>query len=86
MIRKAYNLYKEIFGNKAQMIKAIEELAELQMAIAKFLNEPADKTNIIEEIADVEIMTEQLKIMFDCHREVEKVKVEKIDRMIKRVL
>jgi len=59
MLKKAYNLYAAKFGNKAQMIKAIEELSELQKALCKYLLGDQDGEPIIEEIADVEIMTAQ---------------------------
>jgi len=85
MIKKAYTLYAAKYGNIAQMIKAIEELAELQKAIAKYLNGQGEQIFIIEEIADVEIMTSQLKLMFDCENQVEKFKKKKIKRMINRI-
>jgi len=84
MIKKAYKLYAAKYGNKAQLIKAIEELSELQKAIAKYLNNQGNIEDIIQEVADVELMTEQIKLMFDCHKKVEKIKVFKINRMIKR--
>ena len=85
MIRKAYNLYKTIYGSDAQLTKAIEELAELSKAICKYKLGEKDGKDIIQEVADVEIMTEQIKLMFDCHAEVERIKVVKIQRMINRV-
>ena len=82
MLYQAYEKYKRKYGNNAQMIKAIEELAELQMALSKHLNHQGDIENIIEEIADVEIMTAQLKYIFDCHDKVEIWKDIKIKRML----
>jgi|TARA_R100001530_G_scaffold122669_2_gene90383 uncharacterized protein Yka (UPF0111/DUF47 family) len=84
MLRKAYKKYKDKFGNQAQIIKAIEELAELQMALAKFMNRQGDVDNIIEEIADVEIMTAQLKMMFDCESQVKEWEVYKIEKMLNK--
>ena len=46
-----------------QVVQAIEELGELQQALARFLNDRAN--NVEEEIADVEIMIIQLKIIFN---------------------
>ena len=86
MIKKAYKLYAEKYGNVAQIIKSIEELAELQMALAKYLNHQSDIENIIEEIADVEIMTTQLKMMFNCAEKVNDWKDLKVDRMIERAM
>lgn len=64
----------EWYGKAAQCIKAIEELAEVQQAIAKWLNYSelvtAEKhtelcNNIVEEIADCYIMLEQMKAIFE---------------------
>lgn len=83
MIKKAYEKYKKKYGNNAQMTKAVEEMAELIMAITKYQNGLADGQNIIEEIADVEIMTAQLKMMFNCSDKVEIWKDIKIGKMLR---
>ena len=56
---KAINTY----GNASQKVKAIEEMGELIQAISKSLLD--NKNNVEEEIADVEIMLTQLKIMYN---------------------
>lgn len=58
----------EIYGKEAQSRQAMEECAELIQAINKCLryqNKEECKNNLIEEIADVEIMLYQLKVMFN---------------------
>lgn len=58
----------EIYGKEAQCRQAMEECAELIQAINKCLRYPdkkESKPNLIEEIADVEIMIFQLKEMFN---------------------
>lgn len=67
---------------------AIEELAELQKAILKNRRYNTEKTRneVIDEIADVEIMLEQLKIIYSCHKEVETRVDFKINRQINRIL
>ena len=75
------------YGTKNQEDKAIEELAELQQAILKhreYRNYETEK-NIIDEIADVHIMLEQLKIIYSCHKEVDERVDYKIERQIKRI-
>ena len=79
------------------MIKTIEELAELSQNLSKALirlNSKSDKTlsadlksvnNIFEEMADVEIMIEQCKMMFKCKEEVQNWKEKKISRLAKRL-
>lgn len=60
------------YGFKSQFKKAREELRELRNAIKK-----NDIENIIEEIADVQIMIDQLKLILDCHDKVKKIDEEK---------
>lgn len=68
-----YDKIIETKGKDHQCIKAMEECGELIQAIAKSMN---DKNNIekqlhlTEEIADVEIMIDQLKIIFDVDNEI----------------
>ena len=67
------------FGEEAQEGVAIEECSELIQAISH--KHRGRKHNIAEEIADVEIMLEQLKIINDCHKEVAEIHKQKIDRL-----
>ena len=60
------------FGKDAQLKMAIEEMAELTQAICKSFRESNNHENIVEEIADVEIMLAQLKII----SEIDESKVE----------
>lgn len=76
------------YGYETQSRKAMEELGELTVAINKYLDEPTKKrySNLVEEIADVEIMLEQLKIMHDIEEnEVLEVKNMKIERELQRI-
>ena len=71
------------FGEKEQECQAIEECAELIQAINhKHRGRPS---NIPEEIADVEIMLEQLKIINDCADEVKAMREIKVARLYQRV-
>ena len=74
------------FGGDNQIIVVIEELAELQKELTKQLRGNGNINHIISEIADVEIMIEQLKIIFNCKKEVENTKHYKIYRTQKRYL
>lgn len=69
----------KVYGVSNQENMAIEECAELIQAINK--KHRGRQHNIPEEIADVEIMLEQLKITNDCHEEVEAIRKEKVDRL-----
>lgn len=71
------------YGEQAQERQAIEECSELIEAIChKHRGRPH---NIPEEIADVEIMLEQLKIINNCDDEVKKIRKFKIERLYQNV-
>ena len=76
------------YGVRSQEDVAIEEMSELQKAIIKNrrYNDENTRKEIIEEIADVEIMLSQLKIIYSCKEEVERLIDYKIEREIKRIL
>ena len=71
-----------LHGARSQAIKAIEEMAELITALTKDLN--MSPSNVEEEIADVQIMMEQLKEVYDS-KEIEKHRRRKLYRLKKRV-
>ena len=81
----------ETYGVQAQCDVAIEEMAELTKAIMKLRRVADDygKTqaaleNLLEEIADVDIMIDQLKIMWG-PRDVEEYRRKKLKRLAKRL-
>lgn len=74
------------FGDNNQITVAIEELSELQKELCKSLRKEDNKVNICEEIADVEIMLEQIKLLFDIADVVEMEKNNKIKRTANRYL
>lgn len=53
------------FGIRNQKIKVIEELAELQKEICKNLEHQYDDKALEEELADAQLMINQLMIMCD---------------------
>lgn len=78
-------LYRQVIGNygeAAQQIVAMEECSELIQAISKKLR--GRETNVEEEIADVEIMVEQMRLMSDSSL-VDKIKKEKLQRLEQRL-
>ena len=52
------------YGAESQVRKAVEELTELSVALLHSLDGRGDTENIREEMADVEIMLEQLHVIF----------------------
>lgn len=77
----AYRRAAELYGRENQLIVANEELVELSKEICKFLRGIGNTENLVEEIADVRIMVEQLEMLFDCHEAVEAAIVKKMDRL-----
>jgi hypothetical protein len=81
-----YKRMIEKFGKEAQTIVAIEELSELQKALCKHLRGLTNLDNIIEEIADVKIMLEQLELIYDCDLLVIQQMAKKLQRTEERYL
>ena len=70
------------YGGQSQMVMTMEEMAELTKALSKAYRGIPDIGNLSEEIADVEIMLEQMKQHFDIHDLTEKQKAEKLARLL----
>ena len=75
----------ELFGKQAQEIVAMEEMSELIQALSKNMRGADNRSNISEEIADVEIMLEQLKIIFNNESETRLYKKMKMQRLEAKV-
>lgn len=73
------------YGIDNQIIMVFEEMAELQKELSKFKRGSGNTENIAEEIADVQIMLEQMILFFDLNSRVEWYKEEKIERLSKRL-
>ena len=80
MINEDLKYIADHYGLEHQLGKCKEELSELIEAI-----DSANDEAIIEEIADVEIMTEQLKQLMCADRVVELYKDYKIARQLRRI-
>ena len=79
----------EHYGPQNQMMQTMEELSELSVAIIKCIRYPdkiETKQHITEEIADVLIMIDQLKIILDIKDyEINCYKDYKLNRLNKRI-
>lgn len=75
------------YGTYSQVDKAIEECSELIKALLKLrycekdYEKPILRDAVDEEMADVEIMLTQLKMIFDNKERVESQKAKKIERL-----
>lgn len=82
------NLYNNLinkYGGK-QLVVAVEELSELQKEICKSLRGKDNKKNLIEEMADVYIMLDQLKIYYNISDdELNNKIIDKNERTIERM-
>lgn len=88
-IKDRYEVYKDaiaLYGPRHQLTVAIEEMSELTKEICKNNRGNDNRDHIIEEVADVYVMLEQLEIIFNIEpREVLEVMNAKIERLAKRV-
>ena len=73
------------YGIFLQKLVAIEEMAELIKEIVKSFRGEKNRENIVEEIADVEIMMQQLSLIHDCTFDVVEMRRKKIERLKKRM-
>lgn len=83
-LKHEIEIYKKAintFGERRQVIKVCEELGELQTALCKFTLDNIH--NVEEEIADVEIMLSQLRLMTDLFdiKVIDEIKEEKLKRL-----
>jgi hypothetical protein len=82
---KIYQTAIERWGAGSQIIMVFEEMAELQKELSKEIRGHGDRIHIAEEIADVEIMLEQMKLLFDVSGHVEQFKQTKLERLESRL-
>lgn len=75
----------DTWGKHHQLTVCMEEMAELTKELSKNIRGQDNDLGIAEEVADVEIMLEQLKIIFDIRTDVENVKNEKLIRLDRRI-
>ncbi|NCD07285.1 MAG: hypothetical protein EOL97_14325 [Spirochaetia bacterium] len=83
-----YELYKKAiikYGSYNQIIKSVEELTELNKELLDNSFGADNIEHISEEMADVEIMLEQLKIIYNNIKKVKNYKQEKLERLRVRI-
>ena len=81
----------ETYGAEAQTLMVFEEMAELQKELCKYARTEDERLkkicrdHIAEEIADVEIMLEQMKILHGCEELTKNTRTIKIFRLGSRI-
>lgn len=73
------------WGAEVQTLIVMEEMAELQKELCKHSRGADNRTAIAEEIADVQIMLEQMMILHDCIGLTKAYREEKIKRLEERI-
>lgn len=78
-------IYRKVIGKygiEAQLDMVIEEMSELTKEICKIKRGKGKYMNIVEEIADVEIMLDQLKMICQIRvNDLHSMKFQKLERL-----
>lgn len=82
MSENIYELAIKKWGKDLQIAIAIEEMAELTKELVKCWRKK--EHNVLEELADVEIMINQLKIIFGDTRIMRDQKLIRLAKMLKK--
>jgi len=85
MNKRLYQKALDELGECHQLTVAMEELSELAKEICKYLRDIGDTSNIAEEVADVEIICDELRFIFKFDDEVNHWKKYKLKRLEKRL-
>lgn len=83
--KEVYSDARTLYGSKRQCMKAIEGMSELTKEISKGWFECKNLDGVIEEIADVTIMMEQLRLIFGINDKVCAVMDEKVARLREQI-
>lgn len=73
------------YGKLSQLIMCMEEMAELTKELSKSIRGADNSAAITEEMADVEIMLEQLRLIYRNRSEVDTIKADKLRRLAYRL-
>lgn len=75
------------YGDRKQMVKCLEELAECQQAICKIILGGENFDHLAEEIADATITLEQMRLLFNINDRVCEymdANVQRLDRNLQK--
>ena len=88
-VKGIYEKARRKWGRKAQLMVTVEELAELAKEVSKLYRGVSKEEDLLSEIADVEIMIDQVLYMqYDIvqpkkRKRIKEIKHEKIERLRK---
>lgn len=80
-IREVYEKAIAKWGGQTQAIMAIQEMSELIKEITKHHIGKGNRTNLVEEMADVSIMVEQLMLIYNIS--VEELNIVKMQKQLR---
>ena len=87
--QKITEIYKqaiETYGVRAQKLMAIEEMSELTKEICKDFRGKLNREHLIEEMADVTIMLDQMLLLYKISgEEVGLMRIKKVERLKERL-
>ena len=76
----------ELYGEHAQKLMAIEEMSELTKEVCKDFRGKLNREHLIEEMADVLIMLDQMLILYKISgEEVGLMRIKKVERLKERL-
>lgn len=75
------------YGRDAQVVKTFEELGEFAAALSRYHAKPSDQhwNGLVEELADLQNMLDQLVMLFGFTAAVDQVRQAKILRQLSRI-
>ena len=83
--RAVFQKALKTWGGEAQVLYLLEEMAELQDALCKHKRGRRTTADIAEEIADVGIMLDQMKLYFHIEEESQAQRARKTARVEERL-
>lgn len=85
-VTDTYKQAIETYGVSAQKLMAIEEMSELTKEICKDFRGKLDREHLIEEMADVLIMLDQMLLLYKISgEEVGLMRIKKVERLKERL-
>lgn len=85
-VTDTYKQAIDTYGVRAQKLMAIEEMSELTKEICKDFRGKLDREHLIEEMADVLIMLDQMLLLYKISgEEVGLMRIKKVERLKERL-
>ena len=75
----------QTYGAESQTLMLFDEMSELQKELCKHARGRRNRIEIAEEIADVQIMLEQMIMLHDCELAVSEMRRAKLKRLEERL-